>query len=362
MSRDSANPWLDQAKPIRAGEELDLEPLAAYLRQHIPEIPPEAELSIQQFPSGHSNLTYLIRAGEREYVLRRPPFGSKVKTAHDMGREYRVLSKLHAVYPLAPEPLLHCSDEVVLGAQFYVMRRIEGLILRKDLPPGLELDASQVRALHTELVDRLAELHAVDFAAAGLADLGKPAGYVERQVRGWTERYAGSKTDDIPAVVELGRWLAERLPADGAPTIIHNDFKLDNVVLDRHDPTRIIGVLDWEMCTLGDPLMDLGTSLSYWIDAADSEPFHAVRWGPTTLPGSLTRQEVAARYAERTGRDVSNVLFYYCFGLFKTAVVLQQIYYRYKQGLTQDERFAALIFGVRLLTERGVEAISLGRI
>jgi aminoglycoside phosphotransferase (APT) family kinase protein len=354
--------WLDGAEPIRAGEEVDLEPLAQYLRENIPEIAERAELSIQQFPSGHSNLTYLVRAGAREYVLRRPPYGSRVKTAHDMGREYRVLSKLHVAYPLAPEPLIHCDDESVLGAPFYVMRRVHGLILRKDLPHGLELDALQVSALHRELVDRLVELHAIDFSAIGLGDLGKPEGYVERQIRGWTERYAGSRTDEIAAVDQLGRWLAERIPADGAPSLIHNDFKLDNLVLDRDDPTRIIGVLDWEMCTVGDPLMDLGTTLSYWIEAADAEPFQAVRWGPTTIPGSATRREIADRYAAKSGRDVANILYYYCFGLFKTAVVLQQIYYRYKSGLTQDERFAMLIHGVRLLAERGVEATVIGRV
>ncbi|MCK6537360.1 MAG: phosphotransferase family protein [Polyangiaceae bacterium] len=354
--------WLDRAEPIRAGEELDLEPLARHLRERLPEIDAQAELSVEQFPSGHSNLTYLVRAGDRQYVLRRPPFGSKVKTAHDMGREFRVLSKLHAVYPLAPEPLLHCADEGVLGAPFYVMRRTHGLIVRKDLPRGFELGAGQVSALHTQLADRLAELHAIDFAAAGLGDLGKPEGYVERQVRGWAQRYAGSKTDDIPAVEQLAAWLAERLPADGAPGLIHNDFKLDNVVLDPRDPTRIIGVLDWEMCTLGDPLMDLGTTLAYWVEPDDAEQFHAVRWGPTTLPGSLTRRQIADRWAQRTGRDASNALFYYAFGLFKTAVVLQQIYYRYRQGLTHDDRFAMLIHGVRLLAERGVEAIALGRI
>jgi aminoglycoside phosphotransferase (APT) family kinase protein len=354
--------WLDRAKPIRAGEEVDLEPLARYLRQNIAEIPADAALSVEQFPSGHSNLTYLIRAADREYVLRRPPFGSTVKTAHDMGREHRVLSKLHHVYPLAPEPLLFCDDEGVLGAKFYVMRRIQGVILRKDLPPGLALGAAQVTELHQALVGGLSDLHAVDADAAGLGDLGKPAGYVERQVRGWTERYQGSRTDDLPAVDELGAWLAARIPAEAEATLIHNDFKLDNLVLDPDDPTKIVGVLDWEMCTRGDPLMDLGTTLSYWIDASDAEQFHAVRWGPTTIPGSLTRREVADAYAARTGRDVSNVLFYYCFGLFKTAVVLQQIYYRWKQGLTRDERFAMLIHGVRLLAERGVEAIALGRI
>ncbi len=354
--------WLDRAKPIRAGEELDLEPLARYLRAHLPELRPDQPLTIEQFPSGHSNLTYLVRSGSTELVLRRPPFGSKVKSAHDMGREYRVLSKLWRAYPYAPEPLLACEDEGVLGAKFYVMRRLSGVILRKDLPPGLELSPTQVAALHRGLVERLVELHAVDVAAVGLAELGKPEGYVARQVKGWRERYQASRTDDIAAVDTLGAWLDEHIPVSGAPTLIHNDFKLDNVVLSSDDPTRIVGVLDWEMCTLGDPLMDLGTSLSYWIDAADAEPFHAIRWGPTTLPGSLTRPEIAALYAERSGRDVSHVLFYYAFGLFKTAVVLQQIYFRYRQGLTRDERFAPLIFGVRLLAERGVEAVGLGRI
>lgn len=354
--------WLDRARPVRAGEELDLEPVARFLREHVPELRETSEIVIEQFPSGHSNLTYLVRAGERQYVLRRPPFGSKVKSAHDMGREYKVLGKLHRVYPKAPEPLAFCEDESVLGAQFYVMRRIPGIILRKDLPPGLELTPAQVGAVHRALIDGLAELHALDPEAAGLDDLGKPSGYVERQVTGWTRRYGDSKTDDIPAVDELAKWLAEHRPPESGATLIHNDYKLDNVVLDADDPTRIVGVLDWEMATLGDPLMDLGTSLSYWVEATDSEPFHAIRWGPTMLPGSLTRVALAERYAEQSGRDLGNVLYYYCFGLFKTAVVLQQIYYRYAKGLTKDERFAPLIFGVRLLAERGVEALGKGKI
>jgi len=354
--------WLDRAKPVRAGEEVELETVARYLREHISEIPADAELSIEQFPAGHSNLTYLVRAGGHEYVMRRPPFGSKVKSAHDMGREYRVLAGLSRVYPLVPEPLVYCEDESVMGAKFYVMRRIPGIILRKDLPPGLELSPAQVTKLHYELVDRLAELHALDPAAAGLADLGRPDGYIERQVDGWTERYRASKTDDIPSVDELARWLAEHRPKESHATLIHNDYKLDNVVLDPDEPTRIIGVLDWEMATRGEPLMDLGTTLSYWVDAEDEVEFHAIRWGPTTIPGSLTRREIVRRYAEKSGRDVENILFFYCFGLFKTAVVLQQIYYRYKQGLTQDERFAMLIFGVRLLADRGVQAIGFGTI
>ena len=353
--------WLDGAEPIRAGEEVDLEPLAQYLRENIPEIAERAELSIQQFPSGHSNLTYLVRAGAREYVLRRPPYGSRVKTAHDMGREYRVLSKLHVAYPLAPEPLIHCDDESVLGAPFYVMRRVHGLILRKDLPHGLELDALQVSALHRELVDRLVELHAIDFSAIGLGDLGKPEGYVERQIRGWTERYAGSRTDEIAAVDQLGRWLAERIPADGAPSLIHNDFKLDNLVLDRDDPTRIIGVLDWEMCTIGDPLMDLATSMAYWNEPGDPN-FGVVQCFLTMEPGAMTRREVIDHYAAITGRDIGDFTFYYVYGLFKLAVIVQQIYYRYKQGLTKDERFAPLIFMVGALGQKAAETLETGEI
>ncbi len=263
---DLTCPLSGSRSPVRAGEEIDLEPVARYLRAAVPEIGEASEISIEQFPSGHSNLTYLVRAGGRQYVLRRPPFGSKVKSAHDMGREYRVLSALHRVYPLAPEPLAFCEDESVLGAKFYVMRRIEGVILRKDLPPGLELAPERVRALHGNLIDELARLHALDPDAAGLADLGKPVGYVERQISGWTRRYADSKTDDIGAVEELGRWLADHHPPESGAALIHNDYKLDNVVLAPDDPTRIIGVLDWEMATLGDPLMDLGTSLSYWVE------------------------------------------------------------------------------------------------
>jgi aminoglycoside phosphotransferase (APT) family kinase protein len=352
---------LDKPGTIRSGEELELEPLARYLRDAL-RLGADTTLTIEQFPSGHSNLTYLVHTGDRDFVLRRPPFGSKVKSAHDMGREYRVLSKLHAVYPLAPEPLVYCEDESVIGAKFYVMRRVRGIILRRQLPPGLDFGPERVRKLHQTLIDNLVALHAVDFEAAGLGDLGKPEGYVERQVSGWTQRYFGSQTDDLPSVERLAGWLSEKMPKESGAALIHNDYKLDNVVLDPDDPTRIVGVLDWEMSTLGDPLMDLGTSLSYWVQADDSDELKLVCWGPTSIPGSLRRQELADRYADKSGRDVSNVLYYYAYGLFKTAVVLQQIYYRYKQGMTKDERFAPLIHGVRVLADRGVSAIEAGRI
>jgi aminoglycoside phosphotransferase (APT) family kinase protein len=353
---------VDEARQVRAGEELDVESLGSWLRARLPELQDSAELAIEQFPSGHSNLTYLMRSGDREYVLRRPPFGSKVKSAHDMGREFLVLSKLHAVFPIAPEPLLYCEDEGVIGAKFYVMRRIRGIILRRSLPQGLSLDEAAIRTLHEAFLDNLARLHSLDYRAAGLGDLGKPQGYVKRQVEGWTKRYADSQTDAIECVHQVADWLKEHQPSESGATLIHNDYKLDNVVLDPAEPTRIIGVLDWEMATVGDPLMDLGTTLSYWVEEHDSEAMKFLGWGPTHVPGSLTRRELAARYAEKTGRDVSKVLFHYSFGLFKTAVVAQQIYYRYKLGLTKDERFAPLIVGVELLCTRAREAIDAGHI
>jgi aminoglycoside phosphotransferase (APT) family kinase protein len=358
---DAAGPdrLLDRAGRVRSGEELDLSRLAACLRDRLGL---DGPVSVRQFGRGHSNLTYLVTAGDRELVLRRPPFGSKVKTAHDMGREYRILSRLSAVYPKAPRPLLHVDDEGTLGAPFYLMERLQGIILRKDLPPGLDLGPSQVQKLHTNLIDALAELHGLDHEAAGLGDLGKPEGYVERQVTGWSKRYEAAKTDEIDAAPRVAAWLQEHRPPERGAALIHNDFKLDNVVLDAEDPTRITGVLDWEMSTLGDPLMDLGTSLSYWVNREDDDELQLARWGPTTLPGSLTRAELVQRYAERTGADVDGIVFYYAFGLFKTAGVLQQIYYRYRQGLTKDERFAALILGVHVLMNAADRAIVRGTV
>jgi aminoglycoside phosphotransferase (APT) family kinase protein len=348
---------LDAPAQVRPGEELDLARLAACLRERLGL---DGPLSVRQFGRGHSNLTYLLTAGDQELVLRRPPFGSKVKSAHDMGREFRVLSRLSRVYPKAPRPLLHVEDEAVLGAPFYLMERLQGIILRKELPPGLQPSPADIRKLHTNLIDALAELHRLDLEGSGLAELGKPEGYIERQVTGWSKRYEGAKTDEIEAAPRVASWLASHLPREAPGALIHNDFKLDNVVLDPADPTRIIGVLDWEMSTLGDPRMDLGTTLSYWVNEADDEELQFTRWGPTAVPGALTRGELAQRYGEQTGADLSEVVFFYAFGLFKTAVVLQQIYDRYKRGLTRDERFAPLILGVHVLMNAADRAIARG--
>lgn len=342
-----------EARPPRAGEELPAGPLAAWLDATLGG---HAEPEILQFPGGHSNLTYLVRRGGDEYVLRRPPFGSKVKTAHDMGREHTVLSALAPVYPLAPRPIALCTEPEVLGCTFYLMERRRGVILRKDVPAGLTLDAATCTRLSESLVDSLATLHAVDHVAAGLGGFGKPAGYVRRQVEGWTERYHGSRTDELPAVTEVAAWLAEHQPADGPPALIHNDWKFDNLIFDDA-LTRVIGVLDWEMSTVGDPLMDLGTSLSYWVQADDVPAMHQLRFGLTHLPGMLTRDQVVARYAERSGRAIASPTFYYAYGLFKTAVVAQQIYFRFATGKTSDPRFAIFIHGVRALSDQALRAI-----
>jgi len=280
--------------------------------------------------------------GGREVVLRRPPFGSKVRSAHDMAREYRVLSKLHAAYPVAPKALLYCDDLSILNAPFYLMKPIRGMILRRDPPPGVAFPPETARRLSEAFVDNLARLHRLDYAAIGLTDLGKPQGYLERQVKGWIERYHNSKTHDLPEVERISAWLTQRMPASHETALLHNDYKYDNVVLDPDDPTKIVGVLDWEMCTLGDPLTDLGTALAYWTDPQDPEELQEIRSAPTTLLGTLTRAQLVERYGAVSGRDTGDVIFYLTFARFKVAVIIQQIYYRYAQELTQDARFAEM--------------------
>src|SRR5580658_1003962 len=337
----------DRPGPMRAGEELNRATLEPFLRGQFPN--EHGYIEFAQYPAGHSNLTYSVKFGARELVLRRPPFGSKVKSAHDMSREYRVLSKLHAAYPPAPEVLLYCDDESVLGAPFYLMQPIHGIILRRHLPAALDFSAEKARRLSESFIDNLVRLHHVDYAAAGLADLGKPEGYLERQVRGWTERYHGSKTYDYSEVEKITAWMQQRMPTTKAVSLIHNDYKYDNVVLDPGEITRIVGVLDWEMCTVGDSLSDLGTALAYWVDKTDPQDIHQDRWGPTTEEGSFTRAAIVHHYAQKTGCDVAHIAFYLTFARFKLAVIVQQIYYRYHQGLTTDARFATMPTTIQML-------------
>jgi aminoglycoside phosphotransferase (APT) family kinase protein len=347
---------IDQPTAVRAGEELAAEPLAAYLYDQLGLAGP---LEIAQFPGGYSNLTYLLRVGERELVLRRPPFGASVRGGHDMGREYRMLSALAATAVPVPRPLLSCTDTSVLGAPFYLMERVEGLVLRGSGGPA-DLTPDTMRRLCLALVDGLVALHALDYQAAGLGDLGRPQGYTERQVHGWTTRYANARTDDVPEIDQAAAWLAAHIPPQGPPALIHNDFKYDNVMLDPRDLARIVAVLDWEMATIGDPLTDLGTTLAYWMEPGDPEPLR--RFGLTSLPGNLDRREWARRYAERSGRDIAQILFYFVYGLFKNAVIVQQIYARYRKGFTQDARFATLDRMVLAYGRMAASAIERNRI
>lgn len=353
--------YTDKATRVRPGEELDPSRLERFLKENLPEL--SGTLEISQFPSGYSNLTYLLRMGDHQMVLRRPPLGTKAKTAHDMGREYRILKALKPVFSYVPQPLIYSEDPEIMGSPFYVMERIPGIILRKDLPKGLNLSPEQMRGLCQRLLDVHLELHSVDYQTIGLSDFGKPQGYVRRQVEGWSQRYRAARTEDGPDFEAVMAWIQEKMPPDtDHPAVIHNDYRFDNVVLDPQDPLRIIGVLDWEMATIGDPLMDLGNSLAYWIQSDDPPEMAAIRLVPTHLDGALTREAMVARYAQKSGRLTENFDFYYCFGLFRLAVIAQQIYYRYFHGQTHDPRFQSLIFAVKTLEKAALKVMEHSRL
>lgn len=351
--------WKDKAVAVRKGEELNQAALKAYLSEHLPQY--TGDLSINQFPGGASNLTYAVNIGATRLVLRRPPFGPKIKSAHDMSREYKLFSKLISSYNKVPRALLFCEDESIIGREFYIMERVEGVILRSKMPKEMHPEPSVMRGIANSLVATMVDLHQVDYEATGLGDLGRPAGYNERQVRGWTKRYFNAKTDEVPEIEKVSAWLTENLLPESDSCLIHNDYKYDNVVLDSADWTKIIAILDWEMCTLGDPLMDLGTSLCYWTNPNDPDWIKQIALSPTTLPGNPTRSEIAEIYAKASGRDLSNIVFYYVFGLFKIAVVVQQIYKRYKTGHSTNPKFASMNHAVKGLSVMAWQAIQKNR-
>ena len=343
------------ARDVRPGEQLDWARLGAWLRERLPAcgvpgLDVSREPAVAQFPGGHSNLTYLVRFGDVEIVVRRPPFGPVPPTAHDMAREFRWLSAMHRVFPLAPRPYLLCEDLDVIGSVFYAMERRRGLVVRAEEPQVLANPPAR-RRLSEAMIDTLADLHAIDVSAQGLSTLGKPAGFVARQVRGWAERWHRSKTTPLPEMDALAEWLREHLPADPAsPSVVHGDFKIDNVMLDPGDAGRIVAVFDWEMSALGDPLVDLGIVLTYWSPTAPPEQRDALTT-VTDRPGYFTRQEIIDRYAARSGRDLSNIRYYEIFAVFKIAAVIQQIFYRYAQGQTTDRRFATFDARVAYLAQ-----------
>ncbi|MBA4494699.1 phosphotransferase family protein [Paenactinomyces guangxiensis] len=327
--------------PVRKGEELDPGRLETFLRAHF-ELP-ETPLKIEQFSAGHSNLTYLIRSGNWEAVLRRPPLGPVAPKAHDMGREYKVLNKVHPVFPLAPRPLIYHDDPDVVGAPFFLMERRKGVVVDTSFPAGLAPTEAKGRELSQMMVDTLVQLHAIDYRETGMEEISKPQGFLQRQVEGWIKRYQRVKTDEITGVDTLTSQLAEHIPASPQPAIIHYDYKLNNVMFDSK-LTKMVGLFDWEMATVGDPLADLGCALSYWTEKNDPE-FLKRAFGQrpvTVLPGFMTREQWIEAYAKKSGRDLSHIHYYLAFAYFKLAVICQQIYYRWKKGQTQDERFSRL--------------------
>ena len=329
--------YLDKAKSVRTGEELDPNVIGPWLTQHIGGL--EGKLKITQYTGGASNWTYCLTFDNCELILRRAPMGTKAKGAHDMGREYRLQQALKPVYPYVPAMLAHCEDESVLGTEFYVMEKLNGIIPRQNLPKGLHLDKQQANTLCTNVIDCLIELHNVDIDAANLNHLGKGEGYTQRQIDGWSLRYTQAKTWNVPSGKKVMTWLQQHKPSQETICLTHNDFRFDNVVLDPDNISKVNGVLDWELATLGNPLMDLGNTLAYWVETDDDFLAQMTRRQPTHLDGMLTRKQVVEYYCDKMDITIDDFRFYEVFGLFRLAGIVQQIYYRYHHKQTRNPAF-----------------------
>ena len=348
---------VDNPVELRAGQPIDVARLSAYLRSKIPGLA-ASDIEILQFPSGHSNLTYMIKSGERELILKREPPGAKAKSAHDMGREFRILSSLYGRYPFAPQPFDYCEDASIIGGKFCVMERLKGVIVRGEYPADGSVTPIQVQTQFSRLIEALAQLHSLDVAAVGLADFGRPQGYRQRQVEGWKKRLDDAKTENMADFSAVTSWLTRHMPTEPEQTaVVHNDFKMDNLVWSTDDIAKLIGVLDWEMSTVGDPLMDLACTLSFWVEKTDPPEFRALRAMPGARPDVLSRREAIRYYGMQTGRRIAATDFYLCFGLFRRAVIEQQKYFRYSRGQTQDPRFSKLDEAVRVLRDMCMKVI-----
>ena len=346
MEKDISNPTI----AIRDGEAFDLDSLGAYLTSQLPGL--VGQPTVQQFPGGRSNLTYRLQFENRSLVLRRPPFGTKAKSAHDMRREYTVVRGIGMKSDRVPKVLLHCADENVIGAEFFVMEEVDGFLARREFPAEWGWGKGECQRFCRSFWEVMIEIHALDYSSLDLGDYARPKGYARRQIEGWNRRYERARTPNSPAASRLMKWLEQNIPEDGEATLLHNDYRIDNLILKPDDPVRIAAVLDWEMAAVGNPLMDLGNSLAYWIEAGDDAKAIAGSSQPSFLPGMLSRRDVVDLYAEQTGRDVGRIKVYYIAGLFRLAAIIQQIYYRYHHGQTNDHRFAGWDSEVRRLLER----------
>ena len=351
----------DYTRPVLTGEELNIEKLTSILFKNNLIADPHEHLEVRQFSNGFSNLTYLIKASTQEYVLRMPPRGA-IKRGHDMSREYKVLSNLSKGWDRSPKAYVYSEDASLLGASFYIMEKVDGVILNYKNAKDLDIAPVDFKTISNTWLDALVEFHQLDYKSVGLADLGRPEGYVVRQVTNWSKQYVKASTKDVPAAQKLMGWLEANQPKEYQSSIIHNDFKYDNVVFKDTEWNEISAILDWEMCTLGDPYMDLGTSLAYWTTSNDPDMFVKGLSSPTSLPGNPSRMELVEMYSQKSGKDVDNLVFYYAFGLFKIAVIVQQIFYRYEQGLTKDPKFANLDVVGELLCNVALQSVSKKRI
>ncbi len=345
-----ATALIDTPRDVREEDKLDEQLIADFVRQHCPDA--KGALTIKQFRGGASNLTYQLDFENASFILRTSPKGTKAKGAHDMGREYNIMQKLKPVYPYVPDMIAFCKDEALIGREFYIMQKLTGIIPRANLPKELALSKEEVRQLCLNVIDKLIELHSVDIHKTGLNELGKGTGYCKRQIDGWTERYKKAKTWNVPSFNYVMDWLKANLPTEERSCLIHNDFRFDNVVLNPENPMQVIGVLDWEMATIGDPLMDLGNSLAYWVQADDDFIARQTRRQPTHLPGMLSRKEVVAYYCSKMNFKPEHFTFYEVYGIFRLAVIMQQIYYRYHHKQTTNPAFKSFWFLVNYMNWR----------
>ena len=344
--------------PIREGEDFDRQAFETFLRENISNLPDEP-MRVRQFPTGVSNLTYLIKVGDWEAVMRRPPDGPLPPKAHDMKRESRLLQKLSPHYPYVPKPYVFSEDKNIIGVPFYIMERKKGFVLDHEFPPGQSVTPDQLRALSHEVVNALAALHSVDYKEAGLSDFGYPEGFLQRQVNGWIARYEKYKTEDIANVEQLRHWFVDHIPMSNDSALIHNDYKLNNMLL-SYDLTKIEAILDWEMATIADPLFDLAGALGYWVQDDDPDILKESLPSMTATPGFLRRDEFIHLYSLKTKKEIPEkyMTFYMAFTYFKLAVVFQQIYYRWKIGQSKDQRFASFDKNVRNMMTCAYEVVN----
>ena len=340
----SGNPTID----VRDGEALDVGAVDAVLKAHVDGL--FGEPTVKQYPSGNSNLTYAIDYPDRRLVLRRPPFGPLPKAGHNMFREYRIMRDLKPAFPQVPQTVFYTDDESIIGREFYVMDRVDGPLIHKAIPSKWDWSPDDTAQLGDNFIRALAVLHQLDWRALGLEDFGRPEGYVRRQIEGWNRRWDRALTDGITPFEDVQAWLVDNMPAESPHSaVLHGDYRIDNAILDPNDPRKIAALIDWEICAIGDPLMDLGNTLSYWIQADDPAPMHAMIRQPSAAPGMPTRAEFARRYGELTGHDTSDIHYYFVYGIWRLAVIIQQIHARYVRGQTRDERFATMNQSVEAL-------------